>query len=118
KNVPPPALSLPVTLSVQKKVPVTQTTPVATMIAVPASRATSSVSVPLPPIPKDWLDCKRKYHLEVFNNGDKIYEDAQLGRSVLLTVSNRKLILTTVQTNEQLRIDLQDTLSGVTMAPQ
>jgi PKD repeat protein len=118
KNAPLPSLMLPVTLSVQKKVPVTQTTPVATMIAVPASHAASSVTVPLPLIAKDWLDCKRTFHLEVFNNGEKIYEDAQLGRSILVTVANRKLILTTLQTNEQLRIDLQDPLTGVTMAPQ
>lgn len=118
KSAPPPSLMLPVTLSVQKKVPVTQTTPVATMLAVPATRAASSVTMPLPPVPKDWQDCKRTYHLEVFNSGDKVYEDAQLGRSVLVTLANRKLILTTVQANYLLRIDLQDTLSGVSVAPQ
>jgi PKD repeat protein len=118
KNAPLPSLMLPVTLSVQKKVPIAQTTPVTLMLTVPANGAFTSGTLLLPPIPKDWTDCKRTFHLEVFNNGTKIYEDAQLQRSALVSLPNRKLILTTSQTNDQVRIDLMDAPSGVSMAPR
>ena len=118
KNVPLPSLMLPVTLSVQKTAPISQTTPVTTTLTVPANGAFTTGTLPLPPIPKDWVECKRTCHLEVFNNGAKIYEDAQLQHSAYLSLPNRRLILTTVQTNEQVRIDLGDLSGDGSMVPR
>ncbi len=67
----------------------------------------------LPPVPKDWVDCRRTFHLEVLDNGKKVYEDSQLQRSALVTLQGRKCILTTTQTNDQVRVDLLDAPAAV-----
>jgi PKD repeat protein len=118
KTVALPSLMLPVTLTVQKKSPMHQTIPVTTTLNVPANGVFTSQTLLLPPVPKDWEDCQRKFHLEVLNNGVKVYEDSQLQRSALVTLPSHKLILTTTQANDQVRIDLMDAPTGVTMVPK
>lgn len=103
-----PSLMLPVTLSVQKKSPVTQTIPLTTTLTVPAKGLVTSGTVVLPPPPPDWVDCQRTFHVEIDNNGVKVFEDSQLQRSATLTLPGRKLILTTSQINDQVRIELLD----------
>ncbi len=116
KTAPLPSLTLPVMLTVQKNNPVTQTVPVATTLTVPAPGVFTSGTLLLPPIPKDRVDCpSRKFHLEVLDNGTKIYEDSQLQRSAMVTLPNRKLRITTSQSNDQVRIDLMDAPVGVSL---
>jgi PKD repeat protein len=104
----PPRLMIPVTVTDQKKVPVTRTTPVTTTLELPSGGASTSGTLVLPPLPKEWADCRRRFHVEVLDNGRKVFEDAQLQRSALVTLRGRKCILTTTQMNDQVRIDLLD----------
>jgi PKD repeat protein len=109
----PPRLMIPVTLTVQKKAPVTRTTPVTTTLQLPSGGASTSGTLMLPPLPKEWADCRRSFHLEVLDNGKKVYEDSQVQRSALVTLQGRKCILTTTQTNDQVRVDLLDAPAAV-----
>ncbi len=98
KTAPLPSLTLPVTLTMQKNTPVSQTVPVATTLNIPATGAFTSGTLLLPPIPKEWVGCQRKFHLEILDNAaPRIYEDAQLVPSVRATLilANRKLFFTT-----------------------
>jgi PKD repeat protein len=108
KTAPPPSLMLSVTLTVQKMAPVTQTYPVATTLSLPAANGFTSGTLALPAVPKDWVNCQRRFQLEVLDAGKKVFEDSQLQHSALVTLQGRKFILTTTRTEEQVRIDLME----------
>jgi hypothetical protein len=104
RNAPLPNLLVPVVVVQERRTPAQRPpVPMTASLALP-----STVTLPLPPPPTDWVDAKRTVRLELRNGDQVVWQGSQLPRGVVIPVSNRRVVLTATQLGEQVRIDLRD----------
>src|SRR5262249_40558660 len=107
-----PSLLVPLSVTLEKRSAVmSQPVPVTAMLGLP-----SSVTLPLPPLPKDWVDAKRQIRLELQYNGQTVWQGSQLpqGNGAIVTLGKLRMLLTATLTGQQVRLDLRNAPAGVT----
>ena len=107
-----PSLLVPVTVVQEKRTPVSSpAVPVTAMLGLPGS-----VTLPLPPLPSDWVDARRLVRLELNLNDQTIWQGSQLpqGRGAIVSVGKKRLLLTATPNGEQVRLDLREAPPGYT----
>jgi PKD repeat protein len=102
------AVSLPVVLKQLRRVPAHQVNPVTATLALPPVGMPGSVTLQLPPLPKDWADCQRKVQMELHAGEQVVWQDSQLPHGAVINIGARRFTVTATMINDQMRIDLAD----------
>jgi PKD repeat protein len=102
------ALSMPLVLQQQRRLPAHQTNAISATLTLPTAGVTTSTQLQLPSIAQDWTDCHRTVQLEMRAGDQVVWQDSQLPRGSLVTIGARRYLLTAIVVNDQVRIDLVD----------
>jgi PKD repeat protein len=105
-----PTLSLPVTLVMEKREPASRAAPpVTATLTVPGSAVLT-----LPPLPCDWVEPCRKPCVELREGGRVVWQESQLGRSAVVTLQNKRCVVTTSSPSAtQVKIDIVELPAGL-----
>jgi PKD repeat protein len=105
-----PSLYLSGQITEQRELPEEQVeAPITTTLAVPSSGVTSSGLLQIPPVPTGWVKLNRKLRLEVRDGNQSVWHgETALPQRVVLTLHNRRCLLTATQVNDQVHIDLRE----------
>lgn len=85
--------------------------PVMASLAVPGT-----VSLAMPPLPKNWVDVQRQVRLEIRDGSQVLWQEPQLPRGIPVTVQGRRLLLTAAQASDQVRVELSEVKTGLRSA--
>jgi PKD repeat protein len=102
------ALSMPMILKQQRRVPAHQSNPVTATLALPPPGTPSGVTLQLPPLPSDWTDGKRNVQMELHAGDQVVWQDSQLPRGAVVSIGVRRFIATATLVGDQMRLDLAD----------
>lgn len=109
RNAPAPTVALPVQLVQERRVPATRSAvPMTAMLTVPGSAILN-----LPPLPTDWVEPRRQARVELREGERVLWQESQLNRNALVTVHNKRCIVTATPTGNQVRIDLVEVPIGL-----
>jgi PKD repeat protein len=109
KGSTPPALLVRAVLKQERRVPHSRpAVPVTGLLAVPGSAL-----LVLPPLPANWADAQRTFHLELREGDRVVWHESQLPRGAVVTVQNRRCTLTATPIGSQVRVELVEIKPGL-----
>ena len=104
-----PTLSLPVELVQQRRTPASRAgVPVTATLSVPGSAVLT-----MPPLPSDWTEPRRQARLELREGDRVVWQESQLTRGALLTLQNKRCIVSATAAGSQVRVDLVELPPGL-----
>jgi PKD repeat protein len=99
-----PNVELPVVLVEERRSAAQRPgTPVTATLTAPGS-----AMLMMPPLPADWVDAHRQMRLELRAGNQVVWQESGMPRGNVVTINNRRFLLTATPVNGQLRVDLID----------
>lgn len=64
--------------------------------------------LPLPAVPRNWVNPQRQMQLEIRDGNQIVWQDAKMPQCVPVVVQNRRVLVSAAVVGDQVRLDLQD----------
>jgi PKD repeat protein len=109
RNAPLPSVVFPVVLIEERRSPATRPpTPVAATVSAPGA-----AMMTLPPLPEDWVKPQRDMRIELREGGRVVWQESQLPKSAIISLQNRRCVVTAKPIGEQVRLDLVEVPASI-----